>query len=88
MSTKRARVWEPPMLHEAPVRSWQIVTTDLFNFDGQDFLLIAEYYSKYQFVCKLKEFSNHEVIKLTKQIFREQGGAPERDNGPHYSFKE
>lgn len=75
------------MPHEIPVRPWQIVATDLFHIEGHKYLLIVDYYSKFPFVRKLKEFSSQEVIKLTKQIFGEQG-IPERvisDNGPHYS---
>ncbi|CAE1286759.1 unnamed protein product [Acanthosepion pharaonis] len=79
--------------HEIPVRPWQIVVTDIFNLNRHSYLLIVDYYSKYPFIRKLREFSSKEVIDLTKQIFAEQG-VPERlisDNEPHFSsqhFKE
>lgn len=44
---------------EVPVRQWQIVAMYLFHFDGQGFFLIMDYYSKYSFVHKLKEFSSN-----------------------------
>ena len=81
------------MPHEIPVRPWQIVATDIFNHNMQNYLLIVDYYSKYPFICKLREFSSKEVINIIKQIFAEQG-VPEwliSDNGPHFNsqqFKE
>ena len=81
------------MPHEIPVRPWQIVATDFFNLNKHNYLLIVDYYSKYPFIRKLREFSRKEVIDIIKQIFAEQG-VPERlisDNGLHFSsqqFKE
>lgn len=84
---QKAQSAEPLMPHEIPVRPWQVVATDLFHSEGHNYLLMVDYYSKFPFVRKLKEFSSQEVVKLIKQIFGEQG-IPERvisDNGPHYS---
>ena len=81
------------MPHEIQVQPWQIMDTDIFNLKGCNYLLIVDFYSKYSFIHKLREFSSQEVIRLTKQIFVEQG-KPERlmsDNGSHFSslcFKE
>ena len=78
---------------EIPVRPWQIVATDIFNLNWHNYLRIVDYYSKYPFIRKSREFSNKEVIDIIKQIFAEQG-VPERlisDNGPRFSsqqFKE
>ena len=84
---------ESLMLHEIPVRPWQIVATDIFNLNRHNYLLIVDYYSKYPFIHKLREFSSKEVINIIKQIFTEQGvpGRLISDNGPHFSsqqFKE
>lgn len=81
------------MPHKIPVRPWQIVATDIFNLNRHNYLLIVDYYPKYPFIRKLREFSSKEVIDLTKQIFAEQGVAERliSDNGPHFSsqhFKE
>ena len=77
---------ETLMPHEIPVRPWQIVAADLFHFEGSNFILIVDYYSKYPFVRKLNNFSSQDVINTMKQVFGENG-IPERiisDNGAHY----
>lgn len=90
---QKSQTAESLMTHEIPVQPWQIVATDIFNLNRHNYLLIVDYYSKYPFIRKLREFSSKEVIDLTKEIFAEQG-VPERlisDNGPHFSsqhFKE
>ena len=69
------------------------MATDIFNLNRHNYLLIVDYYSKYPFIGKLREFSSKEVIDIIKQLFAEQG-VPEGlicDNGPHFSsqqFKE
>ena len=72
---------------EISVRPWQTVATDLFHFDGSNFILIVDYYSKYLFVQKLSNFSSQEVINMIKQVFGDNG-ITERvisDNGLHYN---
>ena len=84
---------ESLMPHEIPVRPWEIVAIDIFNLNRHNYLLIVDYYSKYPFIRKLREFSSKEVTDIIKQIFAEQR-VPERlisNNGPHFSsqqFKE
>ena len=69
------------------------MATDIFNPKGHNYLFIVDFYTKYPFILKLREFSSQEVISLTKQIFAKQG-ILERfisDNGLHFSshcFKE
>ena len=78
---------ETLMSHEIQVRPWQIVATDVFHFDGSNFIFIMDYYSKYPCVWKLSNFSNQEVINTTKQAFGENR-FPEkgiRDNVPYYN---
>ena len=62
--------------------------TDLFYVDDDKFLLIADYYTKYQFVRKIpKGHSTSKcVTDLTKQIFCEQGipRIVRSDNGPYF----
>ena len=73
--------------HEIPNRPWEVVGTDLFYFDGSEYL-IADYYSKFPIIRKLPvEYTSKGVIDHTKQIFSEHG-IPNRvisDNGPQYS---
>ena len=80
---------EPLMPHEIPTRSWQVVGTDLFFLDGDEYLLIADYYSKFQFVRKIPKgkSTSGTVINMLKEVFAEHG-IPETiisDNGPQYS---
>ena len=84
---QKSPIDETLMPHEIPVRPWQIVATDIFSLNGINHLLIVDYYSKYPFIRKLREFSSKEVIAFIKQIFAEQG-IPERlisDNDSHFS---
>ena len=80
---------ESLMPHEIPTRSWQVVGTDLFHLNESDYLLIADYYSKFTFIRKIPQgqYSSNAIILLLKQVFSEHG-IPERvisDNGPQYS---
>ena len=56
--------------------------------DNSEYLLIADYYSKYQFVREVPkgQSSSKTIVDMTKQIFSEQG-IPQivrSDNGPHF----
>jgi len=33
--------------HEVPTRPWQVVGTDLFSRDGDEYLLMCDYFSKF-----------------------------------------
>ena len=61
--------------HEIPTRSWQVVGSDLFYFDGHDHLIVADYYSKFPIVWKIPmgQCTSQTVVSLTKQIFSEHG---------------
>jgi transposase InsO family protein len=80
---------EPLHPHDIPSRAWQIIGTDIFILNGEEFLLVADYYSKFPIVKRIpKGRSNSStIINILKEIFSEHG-CPERvvsDNGPHYS---
>ena len=71
---------------EVPTRAWQILGTDLFHFNDNEYLIIADYYSKYPFVRTMpKPCTSHAVVAATKGLLSEQG-VPEKtisDNGRH-----
>ena len=73
--------------HEIPTRPWQIIGTDLFALKGAEYLIVADYYSKFPFVRKMPQHcTSQAVINALKQLFGENG-TPERivsDNGPQY----
>ena len=80
--------------HDIPSRAWEVVSTDLFNSNNQEYLIIADYYSKFTIIRKMNCLTTSNMVILTmKQIFSEHG-IPSRvvsDNGPQHSseaFKE
>ena len=80
--------------HDIPSRAWEVVSTDLFNCNNHEYLISADYYSKFPIIWKMNGLTtSNMVISAMKQIFSEHG-IPSRvdsDNGPLYSseaFKE
>ena len=86
LQPKQAR--KPLLQSEMPPRPWHTVGTDIFYLDDDEFLLIADYCTKYPFVRKIpKGHSTSKcVADLTKQIFSEQGipRILRSNNGPHF----
>ncbi len=75
--------------HEIPTRPWQVLGTDLFHFEGANYLIVADYmyYSKFPFIRKMPLHCTSEAVgTATKRLFSEQG-IPEKiisDNGRHF----
>jgi hypothetical protein len=68
---------EPPILVELPDGSWQKIAKDLFTLQGDNYLLMVDYFSKFPEVIK---------VKLTTSSGARQR-IPETlisDNGPQY----
>ena len=82
---------EPLHPHKLLTCPWQSVSTDLFHWEGKEYLLIADYYSKFLFVRKITGHSmSTAVINLLRQLFGEHA-APNKvvsDNWPQYSSAE
>ena len=74
--------------HDIPNRAWEVVGTDLFNCHNHEYLIIADYYSKFPIIRKMNGLKlSHMVISTMKQVFSEHG-IPSRvvsDNGLQYS---
>ena len=73
-----------------PEQPWQEVGTDLFEWKGQEFVLVVDYFSRYCEIGVLRKSISREVINRLKAIF-ERHGIPETvisDNGPQYSSAE
>ena len=78
-----------------PSRPWQVVASDLFSFDGHEYLVVGDYYSKMFFHRKYptSQVGSEKTIMFLKEIFSEHG-IPETlrtDNGGQYAsyqFKE
>ena len=78
----------------SPAEHGEVVGTDLFNCNNHEYLMIADYYSKFPIIRKMNDLTtSNMLISTMKQIFSEHG-IPSRvvsDNGPQYSseaFKE
>ena len=81
---------EPLIHHDVPKHAWHTLATDLFHWNGTEYMLIADYYSKFPIVRKLNNASSTTVINHLRGIFDEHG-IPEKlmsDNGPQYSSEE
>ncbi|KAL2078306.1 hypothetical protein ACEWY4_025991 [Coilia grayii] len=78
---------ESKMSHELPTRPWQIVSTDLFQQNGKDFLVMVDHYSDFWEIDLLPDLSAETTIKRCKAQFARHG-QPDRlisDNGPQFA---
>ena len=84
---RNSQAKQPLKPHEIPERPWQILGTDLFELDGQNYLILVDYYSKFFEVSKISGTGSESVINVLKQNFARHG-IPEKlisDNGPCYA---
>ena len=81
---------EPLMPSKFPDLPWQKVASDLFVWNGVQYLLVIDYFSRYVEIAKLSGESSANVIKHLKSIFARHGIPQElvTDNGPQYSSRE
>lgn len=78
---------ETMLSHELPTRPWQIVSLDLFQHSGKDFLMLVDHYSDYWEIDVLPDLSAETTIKRCKAQFARYG-QPDRvitDNGPQFA---
>jgi len=81
---------EPIIPAKLPDYPWQKIGTDLFQFRGVTYLVVADYFSRYLEIQKLSTTTSHAIIEALKTIFS-RFGIPETvisDNGPQYSSTE
>ena len=82
---------EPLLQHETPSRPWCTLATDIFQIDQRQYIIIADYFSKYPVIRKLpRPCSSAGVIDILQATFSEQG-IPEKlisDNGPHFASEQ
>ena len=73
----------------APEHPWQHLGADFMHFDGNEYLIIIDYYSKMPFVHKIpsSQYNGTKMISTLKELFTEHG-IPEShcsDNGPQFA---
>lgn len=81
---------EPMMPTSLPDYPWQKVSSDLFQLDGKQYIVVVDYFSRYPEVVKLPSTTSGHIIEILKRMFSRHG-IPETvvsDNGPQYSSRE
>lgn len=81
---------EPMKPTDTPEFPWQRVAMDLFELDGNNYLVIVDYYSRWIEVAHMKSTTTQAVIEVVKSIFS-RFGIPEvvvSDNGPQFSSRD
>ena len=80
---------EPLITTPLPEYPWKVVGTDLFELQGQQFLLVVDYFSRYPEVVKLRSTTASSVIAVLRSCFARYG-IPETvrsDNGPQFASR-
>jgi len=81
--SKPAEVLKP---HAVPTQPWQKIGTDIFQTNGNNYIVVTDYYSLWPEVYHLQRISSENVIVVIKDIFSRHG-IPEElvsDNGTQY----
>lgn len=86
----RSNPREPLNPHEVPEYPWLKVGIDFKNLGKDDFIVIADYFSKFVIVNKLSSKTATSVISALKNIFAINGIPLEifSDNGPPFNSRE
>ena len=86
----RSQQRETLMPHEVPQGPWEKLGVDFFEFQSINYLLIADYYSRFPVIRKVCSTTARATVDTLKQVFSEYG-VPKTvisDNGPPFSSKE
>ena len=86
---QRSNQREPLLPHPVPNRAWSKVGGDIFTFDGKDYLVIVDYFSKYPEVLSLNSKTAREMVVKLKSVFARHG-IPDvfiSDNSPFASME-
>lgn len=85
--TQRAPPTEPMIPKEIPKLPWEILASDIFIFEGTDYLFITDNYSSYIGFKTLKESTSKSIIEIIKDWFSVHGipRILETDNCKNYA---
>lgn len=79
-----------PVMPDTPNIPWYTIGTDLIEYGGKSYLVIADYYSKYMFVEPIANKTSRMVTRVTEKILT-MFGNPEKiisDNGGEFIGEE
>ena len=77
---------EPMQMHDKPNQPWVKLGSDIFTIDGNHYLLISDYHSRYPVVKRLESLNAKCTIQKTKEVLAMMGVPREMvsDNGPQF----
>ena len=78
---------EPMIPSDIPIYTFQIVASDLFNWNNQDFVIVVDFCSKYWEIETLYDTKSITIVKKMKKFFSRLGITEtlRSDNGPQYT---
>jgi transposase InsO family protein len=81
---------EPLLPHEVPSSPWIKLGMDYFDLKGSTYLLIADYFSRFPIVRRMKNMTAAELVTVCKTVFSEQGFPMEivSDQGTQFTSQE
>ena len=76
--------------YEIPVHPWSKLASDIFYFEGDSYLLIVDYTSRFPIIWKLSSMTSKAIAHHMQAIFAKYGWSNTlvTDNGPCYTSKE
>ena len=80
---------EPMIPHPIPTRPWQRVASDILEYQGKNYIIVDDYYSKYIEYAQIRDKTATTVIAFLKPTFARHG-IPEEfvaDNMPYNSYE-
>ena len=77
---------EPLLPHEVPLGPWKKVGMDFFDHDGQKYLLVIDYFSKFPFCYPVPSTHFRTIQQRLDELFSVEGYPAEifSDNGPPF----
>ncbi|XP_060873973.1 uncharacterized protein K02A2.6-like [Metopolophium dirhodum] len=87
---RKTNTKEPLECSEVPDKPWQVVDTDLFYFQGKNYVFIVDYFSKFVEFVMIPKLTSSNTINAIKSNFSRHG-VPETirsDGGTQYTSEE
>ena len=81
---------EPMIPHDVPAQPWETIGIDFFEWNGGNYLIVADYFSKFPVIRYMASTTASNTIAKLKTIFGEYG-VPQRifsDQGPQFTSTE